>query len=104
MRQYRSGIAPPDFPECNQAPMTTFLQQIMTALVAEQRYAVTLIRLRYPAFFALLLYGFYVMAAVFVSAAVMFALISRSPQDTPSHRGDGSSVPPPCWVFSWESG
>jgi len=76
-----------NFPECNQGQMPTCLQKIKAALVAEQRYAVTLSRLRYPAFFALLLYGFYVMSAVFVSAAVVFALISRSPQDTPSHRG-----------------
>ncbi|OCK54829.1 patatin-like phospholipase family protein [Bradyrhizobium sp. LMTR 3] len=73
-------------PECNQWQMPSCLQKIGAALVAEQAFAVPLSRLRYPAFFAVLLYGFYVMSAAFVSAAVLFALISRSPQDAPSYR------------------
>ena len=74
-----------NIPECNQGQMPSCLQKIKDALVAEQAFAVPLSRLRYPAFFALLLHFFYGMSAAFVIAAVLFALISRSPQNTPSY-------------------
>ena len=42
--------------------------------------------LSYPATFALLLLAFYLIAFVFVCSAALFALLSRSPQETPARR------------------
>jgi hypothetical protein len=74
-----------NIPECNQWQMPTCLQKIQAVLLAEQKFAVPLSRLRYPAFFALLLYCFYGISLAFVIAAVLFALVSRSPQNAPPY-------------------